>query len=720
MTRAGEDRAAVEEMFATQREVNFKECRLLAFERRRGLQPERHPVRYPWIETQALITEDVCDDAPEMRSAGRALISNASSLAEANGYRLLNARIEMILAGDAGNVGDDETAERLLLKALRDLDSQDSPPYRIANTVSELQYLEQDSNRRYVAELSLKEAVEWLKLEGNHFLESAMRMLLARAEIRIGAMKEAENQLQLSQGGIEAFRKGNTGWTNFTEAQIFLANSLLERSDLEGAAYYLDQTAAHMAGYSDLWGLRAYAAALGQLQLARGHLDEAARTLETEIRGSEEGSVRGADQATVAEYAQQDHDLYAELAAVWLAQGRSPESVLALWERFRLRSRGLPIAQCPGIALDCEEPKLLAARRELGDNILIGQIVLLDRVLAYRADRNGVTWSQRPLRRQDVLDAARSLEQAVSSPLTSPETAAKLGAGLAPALVPPIPAKLPADSALLLEPDPMLVNLAWPVLPTRAGPLGLQYSLAEIRSLLASRSEQDAGGISEAQTIGKRALIVGASVASANESPLPEAMDEAWSVSRLLHSSSPLLGTQATTASVGQSLSSATIFHFAGHAVQTRNGTELLLAAASPKDATPWIDGAFLRRHPPRFCRLAVLSACATGTREESWNRPLQDIVETLGSLGVPEVVATRWQIDSEAALPFMDVFYGNLAQGKSVALALTSARRVQFAQSLYRNPYYWGAYYATGREMTSSEEESHAGNQRIAKAEEK
>jgi CHAT domain-containing protein len=170
-----------------------------------------------------------------------------------------------------------------------------------------------------------------------------------------------------------------------------------------------------------------------------------------------------------------------------------------------------------------------------------------------------------------------------------------------------------------------------------------------------------------------------------------------------------LLGERATTVSVGANLGSATIFHFAGHAVQTANGTELLLAAASPGDTHPWVDGKFLSQHPPRACRLAVLSACATGAQEASWNHPMQSIVETLGALGVPEVVATRWQIDSEASVPFIDAFYGGIAKGNTVAMALTSARRVQFGNLKYRNPYYWGAYYVTGREIDHPPGELHA-----------
>jgi CHAT domain-containing protein len=177
----------------------------------------------------------------------------------------------------------------------------------------------------------------------------------------------------------------------------------------------------------------------------------------------------------------------------------------------------------------------------------------------------------------------------------------------------------------------------------------------------------------------------------------------------MLHTQTPLLGDRATAIHVAQALGSATIFHFAGHAVQTGNGTELLLAAASRGDTTPWIDGNFLRQHPPKMCRLAVLSACATGTQEATWNHPLQNIVQALGVLGVPEVVATRWQIDSSATVPFMDTFYTNLEQGKSVAMALMIARRVQSGQTTFKNPYYWGAYYVAGRETSNPIGESRA-----------
>ena len=713
---AGGQRAAVEYMFALQRQVDFRGCRAFAEQLRTQPEFERESRRYPWIEAQEQVTERICDDTPETRVAGRALAMMALHLAETNGYRLLTARTRMTKMADAQNAGDGETSERLILATFHELITGDPPPIRVVNIFGPLAYTEQDSPRAHMAELSLRESVAWLELADDHIHGAGVRMQLALAEMRIGAMTEAENQLR--QAYVEGSPSGldKSKGTRFGESETLLAESMLERGDSEAAERFLKQATAYMANNSDTWQLRRYASVQGQLALSQGHYDVAAQALESDIRSSEGKDVRGGDRATAAEYAQLDHNLYAELAATWLAQGHSPESVLALWERFRLRSRGLPIAQCHGDALDCEQPALIAQQHQLGSSLLIGQIMLLDRVLIYRVDKNTVSWSEKAVRRHDILDAAQTLERAVSSPYTSPETATKLGANLSGALLPQLPASLNPDASLLLEPDPMLQNLPWPVLPTQAGVLGLRYPLAEVRSILAFSSNRGDQHNSDFLD-GGSALVIGASIAAQGEPPLPEAMKEADSVNAFLHSPDLLLGKQATATHVASAIGSAAIFHFAGHALQTGSGTELLLAATSPGEKRPWVDGEFLRRHPPRACRLAVLSACATGVREAAWNHPLQDIVETLGSLGVPEVVATRWRIDSSTAIPLMDAFYRSLAQGTSVAMALASAREVLSREPLYRNPYYWGAYYVTGSEMTQSEGEHYARAQANEKA---
>jgi CHAT domain-containing protein len=104
-----------------------------------------------------------------------------------------------------------------------------------------------------------------------------------------------------------------------------------------------------------------------------------------------------------------------------------------------------------------------------------------------------------------------------------------------------------------------------------------------------------------------------------------------------------------------------------------------------------------LRKYPPKEARLVVFSACSTGKKEAAWNHGMGDIVATLASLGVPDVLATRWQIDSGSAVPMMSAFYSALSKGLTVPQALTAARQSIVRDPRYRHPYYWAAWYASG-----------------------
>jgi tetratricopeptide (TPR) repeat protein len=704
-------RITVEYLYALQRSVAFPTCRDLGAKFRRQPENRSDQARYPWMTAQELITEYLCDDTPDTLYASRALGVTARQITAQEHYLLLDARVNSMMSRDAYDSDDVETGERMVLPALRKLYTADPPQFRIFNTISLVGLLELKSPRSHSSALYLGESLKWAEAGGILFQIANARVAVACAELRNQEPAEAAKQLRQADEEFreEAIKTGAK--SNLSEASGEVAAAMLEAGNLSEAKRYLDRGADDVAHTPDILLERKYAMAQGQLQLTLGHADQSVSILEKAIRLSEGAQVRKADIATSAESGQKDHDAYAELAAAWLAEGRSPESVLALWERFRLRSRGLPIAQCAGEALDCEQPQLLAREHSLGDNLLVGQIVLLDRILLYRVDRNGVSWTQKSIHRQNLLNAALALEQAVSSPNTSTETTAILGKQLTDQLLPALPPANNWRGMLLLEADPQVENLSWPVLPTPDGALGLTYPVAELQSILAPvrPAPGHAAEVTRPLTLDSDALVVGASVATASEPPLPEVVSEAEDVTRMLHAQAPLVGDRATAPRVAQALGSATIFHFAGHAVQTGKGTELLLAASSRGDTSPWIDGKFLRQHPPKICRLAVLSACSTGSQDAAWNHPLQNIVQTLGILGVPEVVATRWQIDSGATVTFMDAFYTNLEQGKSVALALMMARRVQSGQTIYRNPYYWGAYYVAGKETSHPIGELHA-----------
>jgi CHAT domain-containing protein len=108
-----------------------------------------------------------------------------------------------------------------------------------------------------------------------------------------------------------------------------------------------------------------------------------------------------------------------------------------------------------------------------------------------------------------------------------------------------------------------------------------------------------------------------------------------------------------------------------------------------------------------------VFSACSTGKKEEGWNHGMGDIVSALASVGVPDVVATRWQIDSGSAVSLMDSFYKGLAEGRTVPQSLTSARLALIRDPRYKHPYYWAAWYSSGRGNTTLTQIFHAPSDR-------
>jgi len=95
---------------------------------------------------------------------------------------------------------------------------------------------------------------------------------------------------------------------------------------------------------------------------------------------------------------------------------------------------------------------------------------------------------------------------------------------------------------------------------------------------------------------------------------------------------------------------------------------------------------------------LAVLSACQTGGESAPGGSGTDNLVESLLHAGVPHVIASRWNVDSQGTAEFMKTLYSELLAGNSVSKSIHKARLMLASQSLYAHPYYWAAFELTGR----------------------
>jgi tetratricopeptide (TPR) repeat protein len=695
---AGEDRTTVEQAYAEQRSFTFARCQedaesLLA-----------HRTRYLWIETQATSLAAGCDMSPGAASMNNPLYREAFKLAQSHHYLLLELRARRGLASWAYQSGDDEDAWRLLLEAIHCFYAGDFPPFPAGTFMASLGMVEENTPRVHLSLLLNREVLGLFELGQNQAMIASARDKLIRAALRAGALHEAQEQMAIARREVDRLPNHAFPPEYLAENELELADVYLDRRDLTAATNELDAARNHLTG-EDNWLERAnYAAERGELELALGHPENAESTLRNAIL-SEELRSRGAGPSSTV-WARQDRALYADLVAVWLDQNRPAVEVLALWERYRLRVLEQTIPACEHSRLDCLKNAVQQALdRGFAKNVgrqLIGQIVLRDRTVLYCADADRVVWRQSSISSSDVFSAVASLEQVTSTPLTSQASIDLASRRVGGLLLNGNWLLSNSPQEILLEPDPILGNLPWPAVATTGGPLGLRFDLEELPSLLLKRDTRRGETPSGS-------LVVGASIAAGESQPLPEALNEAHIVAQDAIDSGPLLGANATEPRVAARLTSAMLIHFAGHAQQYQGETRLLLAPSGQAGDKPYLDEALFRRNPPKEARLAVFSACSTGKREEGWNHGMGDIVDTLESLGVPEVVATRWQIDSASAVPMMDAFYRGLSNGLSVPQALTAARQSLIRDARYKHPYYWAAYYASGLGTTDLREVFHA-----------
>jgi len=683
--KAGEARAEAERTYALQRSSRMADC----FEAAGGLL--RAFPQFPSIEIQALTEEAVCDTGPGADSKESPSAVQAENLSREHHYALLDMRARNILGGAAVESGDTEDAWRIYLGTVRMFFAGDYPPFRVYTTLAGLAEVEKPTPRVRLSLLLQREAMGALELTGSRELIPLQRYDLAVAAIRAGSAPEALADLRKVQSELSRSDKGKPFLGYLADSEIAMAQLYLRGGDLSEASEMLDSAHRHMAGVDKNFDQREYAATRGELELALGHPEKAEPMLRDAIL-EQERKARGVGTSNII-FARQDRDLYAVLAGIWLTEDRSSEDVLALWERFRLRILGESLNPCPGQALDCLKPRLLSVLHGFGPDHAYGQILLPDRLFRYEVTSGGVAWTTVKIHDRDLLTLADQLERASSSPRTSQVSVDQL-ARRAGDLLLGDPHDSPNGSGhLILESDPLLGNLPWPAVESKNGPLGLRFDLEETPSLLLSPLPMPARATGHS-------LIVGASDSAGESDPLPEVLEEAQAVARFNRNPSLLLGSDATEAKVIGRIGSAPLVHFAGHAAQQDGVTRLLLAPTSAiarAGDTAYLDSDLLRRYPPRAVRLAVLSACSTGRKEEGWNHSMGDIVDTLASLNVPNVVATRWQIDSASAVPLMEAFYTGLANGLTVPQALSAARRLLVRDTRYRHPYYWAASYASG-----------------------
>ncbi len=138
-----------------------------------------------------------------------------------------------------------------------------------------------------------------------------------------------------------------------------------------------------------------------------------------------------------------------------------------------------------------------------------------------------------------------------------------------------------------------------------------------------------------------------------------------------------------------RSLQSAEIVHFTGHA-QNRDGSASLLFG---DDASRNLSSQFFAGAHLHTCRLAVFAACSTLSVETQSGSMRSGLPEALLQAGVPTIVGTLWDVDSESTKHLMLDSYDQLLKGNSPEIALQIAEAQLGATAGSVHPFYWSGF---------------------------
>jgi CHAT domain-containing protein len=203
-----------------------------------------------------------------------------------------------------------------------------------------------------------------------------------------------------------------------------------------------------------------------------------------------------------------------------------------------------------------------------------------------------------------------------------------------------------------------------------------------------------------------RALVVGNPDVDrrlwAGLSSLPAAEAEAEEIAGLYPRSELLTGSGATKAAFLDHVRVSEIVHYAGHAVSSAEPpfAARLLFAPDPLTGD---SGAFDlhdlgRRQLPRT-RVVVLAACRTAAGRVSRVEGALSLGRPFLAAGVPDVVASLWDVDDSISRQFFVVFHRALLAEGDPNLALRKAQLVLLKgeNSTLAHPASWAAFICMG-----------------------
>ena len=669
--QAGMLRAGLASMAAQDFALKFNDCLATVA----TLLPLLARTRYRWLQAATLIEQGQCLAGSAKLQQAMKANQQGWDLAKRFHYLELQLRATAFGASYLLDTGSTDQGLRELRDGLATFWQSDVPDKRGENLYAALFHPSDNIDWPFVDVFALKQRLDAFPPKDPVDL-AVVRQLLANAQKRTGDYQAARLTLQTASAHLDALP--NDRAVIMSKAEIAVANAQIDLSEsnakdaITSLSPFRDQVEAAGPGRFQA----EYFQTFGEAYLAQGMDAQAQPLLERALAVRETGLRNLQQESEKLAWSRGRTEVYRDLLQVELKL-KTPAEALAAWEWYK------------GASLRSTKPVGATAAALPGNTTLISYALLKGSIIAFvlRDGKVQVHTLSLPPDLDPNVSHFLNLCSDPSSDISQLNTA---GRQLYRILVAPVEADIRGATALTIETDGVIDQVPFNLLQTSDGHyLGDKFEI----TLSQGMSYQPSSRTSLVDLSPESAaLVVVASGAADSSLPvLPGADQEGTEVASLFHNAVLIHGHEVTRAEVLAQLHDARLLHFAGHAYAGFNRVGLVLGPASLLSSH---DIATLGL---RNLKLAVLSACDTANGDEGTSADGDSLARTLVAAGVPNVVASRWRVDSNVTRQLMRVFYSNLLSGKNPAESLRAARAVIRSIPTYQHPYYWASFAVFG-----------------------
>ena len=664
---------------------------------------------YSWLTGQAILWQATCQSYAGNLDMAQRLSEQALELTKRTGY--VGQHLRSVLFA-SGFLRSTERNWQDIRAGLQSFWSDLHNPVHGYEFYVELSVLAEDQEEWHLASVLHREALSMIEKTPDRSYSAVARYFLAVALTRVRDLPAAETEFRIASHEFSRLPSSGTNRLHAAASKIDLADVEIQQGRIDLAARGLEEARPYLADISDSWTSYSFYQTLGHLDSRRGSMAEAQRAFWNAVRVGELHLRSLQSDADRLAWERDAAPAYRALVEVYARKSGGATRAFEIWEWYRASAfrgsmskssiRDLDLAKLDTGPSTPFESQIKATLATLKHETIVSFAYLPSGVAAWALDDRGVNFAWLTPSAEELAGLVRQFAQQCANPSSNIGTLRQEGGKLYRWLLAPFEQYLSPDRLLVVEPDSILSNVPWSALVDLRGDyLGSKFAVVNSPGLGYWLNLRSPTAISPAQ----RALVVGmptlTSAVASRFPPLADADRETESIASQFLQSRLLSGTGVTSLAIRQELPRCDVFHFAGHAVSGIKGSGLVLASLSNADEgvdePRLLSASDLEAKILQRLQLVVLSACATAETEKGFTTP-DTLVRGFLRAGVPHVVASRWQVDSQTTEHTMTEFYKHLFQGQPIARALQQATNSLLTEPPTSHPYYWAPFAAYGR----------------------